>query len=43
MTTMKIAVPQQTQGIQRFFVSSTVKDGIILHFLRIIKSNFRWI
>lgn len=31
MTTTKIAVPQYTQGIQRFFISATVKDGIIKH------------
>lgn len=29
MTTIKIAVAQQMQGIQRFFLFSTVKDGII--------------
>lgn len=29
MTTAKIAVAQQIQGIQRFFISQTVKDRII--------------
>lgn len=30
MTTAKIAALQQIQGIQRFFKSPTVKDGIVL-------------
>lgn len=29
MTTAKIAALQQIQGIQRFFKSPTVKDGIV--------------
>ena len=29
MTTQKIAIIQQTQWIQRFFLLTTVKDGII--------------
>ena len=31
VTTAKIAAAQQTQGIQRFFYSSTVKDGKLYH------------
>ncbi len=33
MTTAKIAALQQIQGIQRFFKSPTVKDGILPHTL----------
>ena len=40
MTTAKIAALQQIQGIQRFFKSPTVKDGIIFAFLYFVKGEF---
>jgi hypothetical protein len=39
MTTAKIAALQQIQGIQRFFKSPTVKDGILRHSRIICKKN----
>ena len=40
MTTQKIAIIQQTQWIQRFFLLTTVKDGIIRVMLDCVKPMF---